>query len=75
MRHPVVIPVIDQCPGRLVAKSKPGVGLGEKHDPAIRSDASAIKRGCNFLAANGWKPKAKLCSLVHGGCGGSDLRL
>jgi len=73
MRPPVLIPVINQRPGQFLAKAKLHVGLGEKHDPAIRGDAPAVKRGCDFLAANGRKPKAKLCSLVHGGCGGSDL--
>lgn len=42
---------------------------GEQHDAAIRRNASAIERSCDFLALDGWKRESGKRILCHGGRG------
>lgn len=45
--------------------------VGEQHDAAIRRDAPAIERGCDFLALDGWKGEDGKRIVCHGGRGTS----
>ena len=45
------------------------LGRSQKHHAAIGGDASAIERGGDFLASDGWKPERLSRIVVHGGCG------
>ena len=50
--------------------AEPAFGLGEQHDPAIRAEPAAIKRGGHFLAGDGWKREPQQAIIGDGGRGG-----
>jgi hypothetical protein len=45
------------------------LGACQQHDPGVRSDASAVESGGDFLASDGWKAERLNRIVGHGGCG------
>jgi hypothetical protein len=52
---------------KLLGDCKPPFGLRQQHHPAVGGDPSAVKRGCDLLAGNGWKREGKKRIVGHGG--------
>src|SRR5215475_5130330 len=69
MDDPVGIAAVRDRPGEPLGEAEPTVGLSQQHDPAIGTDASAIKGGSDLLAANGWKAERQKVIVGHGGRG------
>lgn len=59
--------------GQPVGQLQASLGPGQKHDAAIRSDASAIKRSCDLLARNGWNESGSNVSSVIVGVAPRDV--
>ena len=45
------------------------LGQRQQHDTAVRSEASAVEDGCDFLPLDGWKAEARDHIVDHGGRG------
>lgn len=67
VRHPLWIARILDRSGQPVGPLQASLGRGQKHDAAIRGDASAIKRSCDLLARNGWNESGSNVSSVMAG--------
>ena len=63
----------DQSGKRLGDTAAP-FGQGNQHDAAIGGEPPAVKRGCDFLACNGWIGNAEWGIVRHGGCGSGERR-
>jgi hypothetical protein len=42
--------------------------LSQQQHPAVRSQPTAVKRGCDFLATNCWESKSGCAIIFCGGC-------
>ncbi len=71
--HPLRVTRIVDRSRKPVGQSQTPLGGGQKHNAAIRCDASAIKRSCDLLASDGWKTQRRQRIVGHGGCGSRDL--
>jgi hypothetical protein len=49
------------------------VGHRQQHDAAVGADATAIERGCDFLAGDRWNRKRHEVIVVHGGRGWREV--
>ena len=63
--------VSDQC-GKLVGDAEAPLGGGQQHHAAIGCETSAIERGDDFLALDGWEIEWQQDIFGHGGCGSRD---
>jgi hypothetical protein len=50
------------------------IGKRQQHHAAVRGQPAPVKRGCDFLARNGWQAEAELAIVGHGGCGSRAQR-
>jgi hypothetical protein len=53
--------------GECVSDFAPAIGKREQHHATVAGQAASIKRGCDFLARNGWQTEAELAIVGHGG--------
>ena len=63
-----IAPIGDQ-PSETIRDPKPPLRRAQQHHPAIRGQATPIKAGRDFLAADGWKTERQHHIVGHGGCG------
>lgn len=56
-------------PSKPINDSDPAFRGSQQQDTAVRTNASAIKGGRDFLAGNAWQIEWKIGIRVHGGCG------
>jgi hypothetical protein len=54
--------------GERVSDFAPAIGKRQQHHATVAGQAASIKRGCDFLARNGWQIEAELAIVGHG-CG------
>ena len=52
-----------------LGKAEPPLRLRQQHDPAIRAEASAVKRGGDLFALYRWKPERQQIIVGGGGRG------
>ena len=69
VRHKVRIARVGDQGRELVGDPQTPLGGGEQHHAAIGRDASAIERGGDFLARDGWEMERQQAIFGHGGCG------
>jgi hypothetical protein len=50
------------------------LGKRKQHHAAVRGHPTAVERGCDFLALDGWKRKQRNRIVGHGGHGGREVR-
>lgn len=72
MRDPAWIARIEDHRGKPIRQAQPPLGRGQQHHAAIRGDPSAVERGRDLLARDGWKRKPRRRIVGHGGCGSLD---
>jgi hypothetical protein len=63
------IAAIGKAAGQPHGDAEPALRQGEQHGAAVRGNTSAIERGCDFLALDGWKGEGGKRIVVHGGRG------
>jgi hypothetical protein len=66
-----IAPVPDRR-GEPVRQLQAPLGRSQQHDAAVRCDPSAIERGSDLFASNGWKRERQQRIVGHGGCGWLD---
>jgi len=68
------IAMVGKAARQPVGDAKTLLGHRQQHDAAIGGEAAAIKSGCDFLAANGWKQERQEIIVGHGGRGRRETR-
>ena len=69
---PVRITRIADHRGKPLGQAQAPLGRGQQHDAAVRGDPSAVERGCDLFASNGWKRERQQRIVGHGGWGWLD---
>tara|TARA_B100000378_G_scaffold273710_1_gene267032 strand:+ start:2307 stop:2627 length:321 start_codon:yes stop_codon:yes gene_type:complete len=54
---PLIARISDAC-GESICDPQPPLGLRKQQHTAVRRQTTAIERGCNFPATNGWEGEA-----------------
>lgn len=60
--------------GKRLGNAAPFLSQGQQHDAAIGGETPTVKRGCEFLAGDGWIWDGKSGIVRHGGCGSGERR-
>ncbi len=68
------IAMVGKAARQPVGDAKTLLGHRQQHHAAIGCEAAAVKIGCDFLAANGWKRKRQEIIVGHGGRGRRETR-
>ena len=72
VRHQGGIARVGDQGGEPVGDAEAPLGGGQQHHAAIGCEASAIERGGDFLALDGWETERQQGIFEHGGCGSCE---
>ena len=72
VNHPRRITPVGDHGGKLLGDPHPSRCLGKQHHATVGRQPSAVERGGQLLAANGWKREQRRRIVRHGGCGRLD---
>jgi hypothetical protein len=71
LRDPCRVARVRDQPGQGLDQAKPLVSGGQQKHPTVRTEPTAVKRGSDLLAANGWQGEPSQHIVEHGGPGNS----
>ena len=72
VNHPHRITPVGDHGGKLLGDPHPSRRLAEQHHPTVGRQSSAVERGGELLASDGWKRERQRRIVGHGGCGRLD---